>query len=131
MLERRRHHLESFNGRQHGQRRCDDRVAIEQGAADDAEQNHGAGTTCPHRPMSQRHQRQGAAFPIVVGAQQNHDVLDRNNEDQRPNDERKDAKHDGFVRRIAGTDCGHHGLAERIEGARADVAVDDADRAER
>ena len=44
---------------------------------------------------------------------------------------REDAKHDGFVCRIAGTDCGHHGLAERIEGARADVAVDDTDRAER
>jgi len=81
--------------------------------------------------MRQCHQRQRAAFPIVVGAQENHDVLDRNDEDQRPDDERKDAEHDGFVRRIAGTNCSHHRLTERIEGAGADVAVDHADRAER
>src|SRR5262249_21804035 len=95
MFERWRRHFETFDSRQHGERRRDDSVAIEQGTADDAEQNDGRAATRPHRSMRQRHQRQRAAFPTVVGAQQNHDVLDRNDEDQRPNDEREDASTTG------------------------------------
>jgi len=40
-------------------------------------------------------------------------------------------QNDSFARRISDTDGGRDGFAHRVERARADVAVDDADAAER
>ena len=83
------------------------------------------------RALRQRHQRQRAALAVVVGAQQDHDVFERDDDDQRPEDQRQDAEHRLARRRAAGADRGQHRLAKRVERAGADVAVDDADAAER
>ena len=58
------------------------------------------------------------------------EVLDGDDEGQRPEDEREHAEH---VRAASGaTPCGPgEALLQRVERARADVAVDDAERAER
>ncbi len=83
------------------------------------------------RALRQRHQRQRAALAIVVGAQQDHDVFQRHHDDQRPQDQREHAEHGLRVDaacRAAGRD---HGFAQRVERAGADVAIDDADAAER
>ena len=83
------------------------------------------------RARGQRHQRQRAAFAVVVGAQQDQHVFGGDDQEQRPDDQRQDAEHHRLARRIAGPDRRQHRLAQRVERAGADVAVDDADAAER
>ena len=71
--------FQAFDRRQDRQRRCDDGIAVKQCAADDSEQNNNP-TAAPERPRSQRHQRQRAALPIVVGAQQDQNVFGGNHQ---------------------------------------------------
>ena len=129
VLERGRDELQSFDRRQHGNRRRDHRVAQEHGSADDAEQEdqRGAPPECARR---QRGQGQRAALPVVVGPQQQQHVFDRDHDDQRPQDQRQHAEHDVAGDR-PGFDRRDHRHAKRVKRARADVAVDDADAAER
>ena len=56
------------------------------------------------------------------------DVFDRRGDDQRPNDERQHAERDLGRRCAAGP---LERRLERVERARADIAVDDAERAQR
>ena len=83
----------------------------------------------PERALGERHQRQDAAFALVVGLHQEQHVFRRDDDQQRPDDERDDADH------LVGAEARAFELAERglqrVEGARADVAEHDADRAER
>ena len=79
--------------------------------------------------LAERHEREHAAFALVVGAQQDEHVFQRDDEQQRPDDQRQHAEHGlaaGKARRLRGV----HGFPERVQRARADVAVDDADRAD-
>ena len=79
-----------------------------------------------HRALRQRHQRERAAFAVVVGAQQEEDVFQRDDERQRPEDQRQDAEDFGLV--TAPPCCrGARRLAKGVERAGADVAVDDTD----
>ena len=82
---------------------------------------------------AQRHQGQRAALAVVVGAQQDEDVFQRDDDDQRPQDQRHDAEHDvpRGIRRPPLPPAAMHGLAQRVERAGADVAVNDADAADR
>ncbi len=86
------------------------------------------GLVCPTLLLDQRHQRQDAAFARVVRAQQQQHVLQRNEDQQAPEDERQDAEDLGRLARA--TTCGMQGYLERIQRAGADVAVDDAERAD-
>ena len=129
-LEGGRDDLEAFDRGQYRQRRREYRIAIEQGGADDAEQ-HDRGAAFAECALRQRHERQRAALAIIVGIEQDHDVFQRDGDDQRPQDEREHAEHGGPGRRAAGADGRHDGFPERIEGAGSDVAVNDADAAER
>ena len=129
-LESRSGDLESLNRGEHGKRRRNHRVAIEQRGTDDAAQHQGArafakGTLC------QSHQRQRAAFTVIVRPQQDEDVFECDNQNERPDDQRQNSENRGFASRVARANRRHHGFAHRIEGARADIAVDDADRAQR
>jgi hypothetical protein len=78
------------------------------------------------KALRQRHQRERAALALVVGAQQDENVFECDDDDQRPQDHRKNAEHVG--RAAAG--C-IDGLAQRVERARADVAIDNTDAADR
>ncbi len=127
-LEHRRHQLQALDRGKDRDRRGDQRVAIEQGRTRDAEQEY---RRCrpAERPLGQRHQRERAALAVIVGAHEEQDVLAGDDEDQRPKEERGDPQHLrardpailGVVQR----------LAQGVERAGADVAVDDADRAQR
>ena len=130
-VERRRRDLQAFDRGQHRQRRRDDGVAVEQRAADDAEQDYDARRDAPSARDGERHQRQRAALAVVVGAQQDQDVFGGDDEEQRPDDQRQDAEHNRFARGVAGARRRQHRFAQRVERAGADVAVDDADAAER
>ena len=129
--EERRRHVQAFDGAEHGDGGRDDAVAVKQRRAEDAEHDEHPALAFAHDldRRRQRRQRQDAALAAVVGAQDEDAVLDRDDEDQRPEDERQHAEDvlgrggDG-VRAV-------EALAHRVERAGADVAVDDAERGER
>jgi hypothetical protein len=128
VVEGGRDQLQPFHRRQHGNRRCDDGVAKKHGSADDAEQKDERGAP-PERACRQRSERQRAALAVVVRPQQQDHVFEGDHDDQRPQDQREHAEHDGTGHR-AGFSRGHHCDAERIERAGADIAIDDADAAQ-
>ena len=109
----------------------DDAVAVEQRRADDAEQdqkrNSGAVGYAFRRHQGQ--QRQNAAFAIVVGTQNEHDVFERDHRHQRPEDQRHHPQDIGGNRR--GMAGGIQGDGKGVERARADIAEHDAKRGER
>ena len=114
--------------RQDRDRRRDRAVAVEQGGADEADHQQqrlpraGLGVA----GAEQRQHRHDAALAAIVGAQDQHRVFQRDDEDQRPQDQRDGAGHrDGRWR--AARARGAHRLLERVERARTDVAVDDAE----
>ena len=107
-------------------------VAIEQGRPDEADHDHDR--TPPAvlgaARADQGEQRQDAALAVIVGAHDQDRVLDGDDDDQRPEDQRHDAEH-GLRRYLS---IGTRDLcrdAERIERARADVAEDDAHASKR
>jgi len=84
-IERRRCELQSFDRRQHRQRRRDDCVAIEQGSADNTEQYQDRAAA--HGAVGECHQCQRAALAVVIRAQQDHDIFERHHQDKRPDDQ--------------------------------------------
>ena len=124
-LQGRRDLLHAFQRREHRNRRRDRAVAINERRAEEAYRYD-------ERPLmlldaEQRHQRDDAAFAVVVDAHGDIDVLDRRDQEQRPQDQRQGAER---RRRIGGlTGVVKHGL-QRIERARADVAEHHAERRE-
>ena len=120
----------SFHRRQHRDRRRDQGVAVEQCGADNAEQDDSQALAA-ERAIGERHQGERAAFAVIVGAEQDQHVFHGDDEDQRPDDERQNAEDHRLGRGLATARRRQHGFAQGIERARADVAVDDADTAER
>ena len=133
VVERRRDQLHALDGREHRDRGGDDGVAVEQAGTDHAEQQGDMAARPAEAALGQRDERQDAAFAVVVGPHQQHDIFQRHHDDQRPQDQREHADDDGWrdggVLLAAGR--GEDRLAQRIERARADVAIDDAERAQR
>ena len=82
---------QTFDGRQHRDGRRDNRIAIEQSCTRHPEQDD-ASHIVAHGALGEGHQGQGAALAVVVGAQDEQHVLDRDDHDQRPEDERHDAE---------------------------------------
>ena len=82
--------LQSLDRAQDGNRRRYRAVAVEQGRADEADHDHGRPPfVAPGAPRAdQREQRQNAAFAVVVGAHDEDRVFDRDDDDQRPEDQR-------------------------------------------
>ena len=115
------------------QRRRNDGVAVEQRGADDAEQRDEAGgpARAAKRARGERHEGKRTALAVVVRAQQDHDVLQGDDDEQRPQNQRQHPEHRGAGKLAGfGRGSGDDRFAERVERARADVAVDDADAAD-
>ena len=129
MFKGRRREFETFHRGQNRDRRRDDAVAVEHGGADHA-QHQNEGRTPSQRARRQRGKRKRAALTVVVGAQQDDDVFDRDRDNERPYDHGKDAEHDLFCNCAAMADRRGYGFAERIKRARADVAIDNAGAAD-
>ncbi len=130
-LEDRCDQLQALEGRQHGDGGRDGRVAVEQGGARHAEQRDDIARLA-QCTLGKGHEGEDAALALVVGAQQQQHVFAGDDEDQRPEDQRQDAEDDVAAWRARRAMPGrrHHGLAEGVEGAGADVAIDDADGAD-
>ena len=129
-VECRRYELEAFHGRKHRDRRGDDAVAIEQRRSHDPEQDQ----NLDPRPVGyalgcdKRQQRQDAALAIVIGAQDEDDVFERDHHHQRPEDQRYHPDDVGSVRR--GMAGGIQRDGKGVERARADIAEHHAERGE-
>ncbi|MNO43731.1 hypothetical protein D3C76_339590 [compost metagenome] len=87
--------LEPLNRREHRDSRGDHAVPVEKCRTEEAKQNeyftHSRIGGC--RPTGQCRQRHDPAFTLVVGAQNEQHVLDRDHPDQRPEDQRQNAQH--------------------------------------
>ena len=118
---------QQLNRGQHGHRRGDEAITIEQRRATDPEHEDEQRPSA-ERPLRQRHQRQRAAFALVVGTHDENDVLDRHDDDQGPEHQRDDAKDRRLTDPAANVrERGPHG----VERAGADIAEHDAKRPER
>ena len=103
-LESWRDEVEPLDGREHRDRGRDHRIAVKQGCAGHAEDcNHAA--TIAERSLRERHEAQGAAFTIVVGLEHHDDVLERDDDDERPNHQRQHAE-DHVRRKRCRASCG-------------------------
>ncbi len=126
-VEVRRRHLQALHRAQHRDRGRDHRAAVEHRGPQHAEQDQHAARAALRVAVGaqQREQREDPALAAVVGAQHEDHVLERDHEHQRPEDEREDAEDVAF----GGRDGVLPGeaLAQRVDGARADVAVHDAE----
>ena len=128
--EMRGHHLHAFHGRQHGNGGRDDAIAIKEASTEDAQQQQHLAQfrLVLHRLGCQRQHRHQAAFAVVVGAQHQQHVLDRDDDRQRPDKDRQDAV--DVLRRerhMAGTED----LLDGVQDTGSDVAIDNADGAKR
>ena len=129
-VQHRGHHLEPLDRGEHRDRRRDHRVAEEHRGTEDAEPDQP-----PAQPPlafgpagDQRSEREDAALAVVVRTHDQHHVLERDDDDQRPEHERQQAVDVGLVERHAVRAA--EDLAHRVQRRGADVAVDDADRAD-
>ncbi|MCY1309676.1 hypothetical protein D9M70_597940 [compost metagenome] len=76
----------------------------------------------------QRQQRERAALPLIVGAQQKQHIFDRDDDRQRP-DHQRDQADDLDIGHAVARDRAQR-FAKGIERAGADIAIDDPDGAE-
>ena len=129
--KRRRVGLQAFDGAEHRDGRRNRAVTIEQGGADEAHHQQFRAPCSGLRMarVEQRQQRDDAAFAAVVRAQNQKRVFDRDDQDQRPQDQRHHAE-DGFICQRPAMGGGLGRFLQGVEGTGADVAVDDTEGAE-
>ena len=119
-------YAEPLDRRKHADRRRDHAVADEKpGAGDQRPEQR------PHTAVGalvqQAIEREHTALAVVLRAQNQDGVFDRDDQRQRPDDERNCAER--VLGRMRRGDAKN--LVHRIEGRSADVAIDDAERAKR
>ncbi|MHC2522020.1 hypothetical protein ACVMHW_007902 [Bradyrhizobium diazoefficiens] len=123
--ERGRVHLEAFDGAQHGDRRRDRAVTVEQGGADEADhqQMRAPGAGLGVAGVEQGQQGDDAAFAAVVRAQDQERIFQRDDQQQRPEDQRGNPQDSvgGHCRAVGGR---LGGFLQGVERAGADIAID-------
>jgi hypothetical protein len=127
-LEGWRRHLQPLDGGEHRNRWRHHAIAIEHRRPEDTDDHHQPRLFRLVLNVAQRQcdQRHDAAFAAVVGTHDETDVLDRNDDDQRPEEQRQAAVDVGFGdgnRMVAGED-----FLDGIKRTRADVAIDHSQR---
>ena len=128
-VQRRRRDLEALDRTEHRDRRRDDAVAVEDRGAEDADEQQPPAQlrAILHRLRRQRQHRDQAALAVVVGAQDQHHVLDRDDHRQGPEHEREHAVDVRFGQRHVAV---REHFLQRIQRAGPDVSVDDPDGAQ-
>ena len=131
MLEGGRGDVESLDRAQHRDRRGDHAVAVKQRGAEHPqadEQRAAAAGAGRALGKGQRHQCQDAPFTPVVRAQHDGQVFQRDDQQQRPEDQRQDAQdiRGRWRQRVRAAKA----LAQRIEGAGADVTIHNSQRSQ-
>ena len=123
--------IQALDRREHRYGRGDHAVAVEQGGAEQHEQDQHAGAAAGgfgRALLDQAEHGEGAALAVVVGAHDEQGVFQADGQDHRPDDQRHDA---GNGRRVVGERrlVLEH-LLDGVERAGADVAEDDAEGAQ-
>ncbi len=120
--------LQPFYRRQYRDRRGDHAVAVEQRRADQAGNHHEGLQPAERRrrPARQGRQRHHPALALVVGTQDEDHVLDGNDPDQRPEDQRQHAK-DAIVVGLHPV-AADEDLFQGIQGTGADIPIADSNR---
>ncbi|MDT4849564.1 hypothetical protein FQZ97_836880 [compost metagenome] len=135
--QRHRHHpvldavegdLQPLHRRQHGNRRGDHAVAVEQRRTDQAEDHQHRAQLRMRQRRAQRQggQRHHPALALVVGTQDEEHVLQRHHPEQRPEDQRQHAEHAVMVDRHAIAADEH--LLQGVQRAGTDIAIHHPDR---
>ena len=123
-FEDRRGDGEALDGAEHGDGGGDHPVSVEERGAEEPEEKEavGAPALCCRRHR-QCHEREDASLTPVVRAQDEHQILDRDDENERPGGEGEDAEHvrRGRLDRVMAAEA----FPERVQRARPDVPVDD------
>ncbi len=127
--DRRHSDMQTFDGREHTDRRRDDRIAVEQRHADDTdhEKHPGAPGLFGVQALAERGQRHHTALTIVVGTHQDADVLDGHDDRNAPEHQRDHSEHVGLVRAHSAS-VEQEDRLQRVQRAGADIAEDDAQR---
>ena len=132
VLHRRRCHLEALDRREDRDRRRDHPVAVEERRAEDPERDErglGRATLEAHAALDERDEGHDPAFALVVGAHDEGHVLDRDDDRDRPEDERDHAV-DARLGGPHGVVVGGEDRLQRVERAGPDVAEDHAEGAD-
>lgn len=125
-VEGRGHNFEALDGRHHRHGGGDHHLAVEEAAANEPEDDQRRSPFLRAVAGRQRHQGQDAPFPCVVRPHHEGEVLERDHQDQQPEDQGEKAQDGGGLdpeAKLAG-----EALAQGIERAGADIAIDHADR---
>ena len=124
----RHHHREPFDRRQHRNARRQNPISRKQRDREHADRNHNDAMPLLHVPQCKYAQRKRAALPLIVGPHDHQDVLDRDHQHQRPDEQREETEH--LVPICTEAKDIVEGSLKRVQRTRADIAVDDADGAE-
>ena len=124
-VEQRRRDLQPLDCAEDGNGRRDDAVAVQEARPENPQEDQRRPPEALARGQ-QRGQREDAAFALIVGAHHDGDVLDRDHQQQRIDDQRQHTQH-VLLRGRDGVRS-EEALAQRVQRTGADVAVDDADR---
>ena len=134
VLEVRVDDLDAFDGRQHGDRGGDHAVTEKQCGAEDSEHSQhqcGATATMLRAPSSQQgDEGHDAALAVVVGTHHEGDVGERDDEHDRPEDQRHDAVDVVGVERNGVRIAGVEHRLDGVDRAGSDVAEHDPERGE-
>ena len=122
---------QTFHRRQHRNRRRNHAVPVEQRCRENAKQDHQpAISRLPDMPGQQGNECEAAPLPLVIGAHQDRDVLDRDDQQHRPEnkaDDTQDVQPIDGDRVIVGL---AESLAKGVEWTGADIAEHDTDGAD-
>ncbi|MNH99046.1 hypothetical protein D3C73_518020 [compost metagenome] len=125
-IQRGGHYLQALDGRHHRHGRGDHHLAIEEAAADEPQNDQHRRPRLRGVAGRERHQGEDAPFARVVRPHHEGEVLDRDHQDQQPEDQGEKAQNGGGL--YPETELAGEALAQGIERAGADIAIDHADR---
>lgn len=128
-VERGGHQAQALDGRHHRHGRGDHHLAIEEAAANQPQDDQHRRPARRGVAGGQRHQGENAPFTGIVGPHHEGEVLDRDHQDQQPEDEGEKSQDGGGF----GPDpeLTRQALSQGIEGAGADITIDHANRRQR
>jgi hypothetical protein len=120
--------FQTFDGAQYRDRRRDHAIAVKEGRSDQSQSDddlsaHGV-RVAPLLLKNEREQRENSALAVVVRAHDENDVLDADDDYQRPDNQREDAV--DVVGSWLDAVFELEAFAQRVEGTGTDVPVDDA-----
>ncbi len=120
-LEDRRGDFEALDGAEHGDGGSDHAVAVEQCRAEEPDDQDQSAAAFLAAGAHQGEERENAALTAIVGPHHEPDVLERDDEVERPEDQREDSQHIVVGERDGVEPLKR--LLQRVERRRTDVAV--------